>query len=63
MRRASFELLGVHGEAAHLVARRKRAPHLGWEFMWKTGIAEEDVVGKEGSQEIFELLGGALFYW
>ena len=29
--------------------------------MWKTGIAEEDVVGKEGLQEVFELLGGTFF--
>ena len=27
---------------------------------WGTGIAEEDVVGKEGLQEILQLLGGAL---
>ena len=27
----------------------------------KTGIAEEDVVGKEDLQEFLELLGGALF--
>ena len=31
-----------------MVARRKRAPHMGWEFMWETGIAS--------------FLGGALFY-
>ena len=29
-----------------IVARRKRARHMGWEFMWKTGVAEEGVVGK-----------------
>ena len=28
---------------------------------WKRSRAEEDVVGKEGLQEILELLGGALF--
>ena len=27
---------------------------------WKTGIVEEDAVGKEGSQEIYELLAHAL---
>ena len=49
MQRASFELLaGALFELLRgLVARRKRAPHMGWEFMWKTGIAEEDVIGKE----------------
>ena len=26
---------------------RKRAPNMGWEFMWKTSVAEEDVVGKD----------------
>ena len=26
---------------------------------WKTGIVEEDVVGKDGLREILELLGGA----
>ena len=25
---------------------RKRAPQMGWEVMWKTRVAEEDVVGK-----------------
>ena len=29
--------------------------------MWKTGIAEEELVGK-GLQDILELLGGSLFY-
>ena len=28
-----------------IVARRKRAPHIGLEFMWKTGVAEEDCGG------------------
>ena len=37
MQPATFELLGV----------RRRAPHTGWEFMWRTGIAGEDVIGKE----------------
>ena len=35
---------------------------MGWEFTWKTCIAEEDVVGKDRSQEILEVLGGGLFY-
>ena len=29
--------------------------------MWKTCIAEEDVVGKDCLQEFIEFLGGALF--
>ena len=46
-----------------IVARRKRAPHMEWEFMWQTGMAEEDVVGTERLQQILELVGGALFFW
>ena len=29
------------------MTRSKRAPHMGWMFMRKTYIAEENVVGKE----------------
>ena len=42
-----------------MVKRRSSQAQKG---VWKTGIAEEDVVGKEGLQEVFELLGGALFH-
>ena len=29
------------------MTRRKRAPHMGWEVMWRIGVAGEDVIGKE----------------
>ena len=57
MQRASFELLG----GAFLILSTIRKD-MGWELMWKTCVAEEDVVGKDRSQEILEVLGGALFY-
>ena len=44
---ASFELLG--GALLIMVkTRRRRAPHMGWEFMWRTGIVGEDVGSSPG---------------
>ena len=54
MQRASFELPGgapfltVKRPSVKrgLLTRRKRAPHMEWEFMCRIGIAGEDVIGK-----------------
>ena len=55
MQRANFELLGDLGmpfsnEERGVVARLKRAPHMGWELMWMRQV-QEDVIGKEGLQK------------
>ena len=36
---------------------------MGREFMWKTGVAEDDAVGKEGLKEVFEFLLGVPYLW
>ena len=42
-----------------VIIEGRRGNRMPW-GRWKTGIAEEDVVGKEGLQEILELLRGGL---
>ena len=35
------------------VKHTQKAPHMGWEFMWRVGIAGEDVIGSSpGKREV-----------